>query len=107
MLELVLDQLQAYKLWQTFQVKGTSIMLVLEEITAMREVHLLDNNRPMLEQMRMKTNFGTSNQMDQDQLEEVKVQEMVWDKEELDVRVQVPIITTTDDNDRKIKFLKN
>ena len=30
---------------------------------------------------------------------------MVWDKE-LDVRVQVPIITTTDDNDRKIKFLK-
>jgi hypothetical protein len=73
MLELVLDQLQVYKLWQTFQVKGTSIMLVLEEITARQEVHLLDNNRPMLEQTRMKTNFGTSNQMDQDQLEEVKV----------------------------------
>ena len=105
MLELELGQLQAYKLQQTFQVKGTSIMLVLEEITAMREVHLLDNNRPILELTRMKTNFGTSNQMDQDQLEEVKVQEMVWDKE-LDVRVQVPIITTTDDNDRKIKFLK-
>ena len=48
-------------------------MLVLEEITAMREVHLLDNNRPILELTRMKTNFGTSNQMDQDQLEEVKV----------------------------------
>ena len=54
-------------------------MLALEEITAMR-AHLQDNNRLTSEeeeveeeQTRMKTSFGTSNQMDQDQLEEIKV----------------------------------
>ena len=79
MLELVLDPLQVCKLWQMYQVKGTSIMLALEEITAMRG-HLQDNNRLTSEeeeveeeQMRMKMSFGTSNQMDLDQLEEIKV----------------------------------
>ena len=79
MLVLVLDPLQVCKLWQMSQVKGTSIMLALEEITAMR-AHLQDNNRLTSEeeeveeeQTRMKTSFGTSNQMDQDQLEEIKV----------------------------------
>ena len=78
MLELVLDPLQVCKLWQMSQVKGTSIMLALEEITAM-QAHLQDNNRLTSEeeveeeQMRMKMSFGTSNQMDQDQLEEIKV----------------------------------
>ena len=49
-------------------------MLELEEITAMRG-RLQDNNRLILEeeQMRMKTSFGTNNQMDKDQLEETKV----------------------------------
>ena len=53
-------------------------MLALEEITAM-QAHLQDNNRLTSEeeveeeQMRMKMSFGTSNQMDQDQLEEIKV----------------------------------
>lgn len=70
------------------------------ETTVMLEVHLKDNNQPLEEQVtQTRTSFGTSSQTAQDQLEETKVQAMVQDKVS-DVRAQVPIITTIDDNDK-------
>ena len=93
MLVEVLDLLLVYKLWQMSQAKATSTMLALEELTAM--LHLPGHSLLRMQEMLMKMNFGTNSleaQLVEATLTQIKLLEMA-----LDVRVQAPITTTTDD----------
>jgi hypothetical protein len=93
MLAEVLDLLLVYKLWRTSQAKPTLTMLVLEELIAMR--HLPGHSLLRMQEMLMKMNFGTNSleaQLEEATLTQIKLLEMA-----LDVRVQAPITTTTDD----------